>query len=162
MNLKTFLLALLATSTLLGCARGNTTINNALSSTNKKFESEFSSVRYVTKPYGERSTISTLEWAGSPGESAADNATVLKQDILNDVFKACGHKANQLKETRIVQQSGRQSYEVWVFDDPLSERDDHTSALSIVMTQLPNDGGVDFRTLGVCHAKKPLKIESTY
>lgn len=70
-------------------------------------------------------------------------------------FKAkCGFEAAQLSETRQVKYTPPVFYEVWVFQDPLSERDDKKSALSLVLKQLPDNGGVNLSVHGACHSRK--------
>ena len=55
-------------------------------------------------------------------------------------------------ETRIVSHENPTYYEVWVFKDKLSKRKDKTSAVSIILTQVPNGGGVDIAFKGSCHS----------
>ena len=111
---------------------------------------------YKTKST-DKADFYTMEWAGTKGESIALVSEQLYADILN-VFKShCGFSETDLLETRIVSYKLPTFYEVWVFKDALSERKDKTSAMSVIMTQLPNGGGVDMNFIGQCHSK-PLQF----
>ena len=48
------------------------------------------------------------------------------------------------------------SYEVWVFNDSLSQRDDKITAITVLLKPTPDIGGtdMDFRIPADCHASK--------
>lgn len=126
----------------------------SLQAANQKLEKQFSPIRLVTSVGANQSGKATTEWAGTPGPSIVENAPLLKADVLGGFKSKCGLDAVQLSETRVVKYAVPVFYEVWVFDDPLSERDDKKTALSLVLRQRPGNGGVDFSFYGACHGKK--------
>ncbi len=152
--------ALLTLIFLSGCA-GNPSLELASQVMNSELEQEFAPYRLMTKPTGKTTSKTTVEWAGTSGTSRTTNAPLLISDIFKAIKSRCGLVEPQLIETRIFKHGIHTSYEVWVFNDPLSERDDHTSALSLVMTQLPKSGGVDFTLYGLCHSRKPPILHSS-
>ena len=98
------------------------------------------------------------DWAGERGNSIALNSEIIYSDILKSFKQNCGFSKDDLLETRIVSHLHPKYYEVWVFKDKLSKRDDKTSALSVVLTQVPNGGGVDMNFYGKCHSDEPLQF----
>lgn len=161
MNHKPTLIALLLAAGLLAGCAGNPSANVAAQVANRDLEKEFSPVRFVTRPVGERSSLTTAEWAGTPGQSITAGATQVRADILQSLRQNCGLEEAQLVEVRVVRHRLPLFYEVWVFKDPKSLREDGTSGLSVVMKQLPDNGGVDFSIRGACHSPKPPMFYST-
>ena len=155
MHMKTtlYILLLPAFIVLSGCVSNSSTIA-AFKSANRDLALQFSPFRFVTKRSGDRGSITTTEWAGTPGQSITHQAPQVRSDVLESFKSNCGFEESQIIETRIVYHKPTRFYEVWVFDDPKSERKDKKSALSLVMIQLPNNGGVDFSVHGDCHSKK--------
>lgn len=102
-------------------------------------------------------TAYELKLAGVSNPSIAKDSEVLLQDILKGVQEKCGFIKDQLIETRKVLYKHPNYYEVWVFKDMLSERDDKTTGISVLLRSYPNDGGVDIEISGDCHAK-PKKM----
>jgi len=135
-----------------GCA-GNQTSDTALRSANQTLENQFSPFRYVVTPSDGGRPVANVEWAGVPGKSLSELAPQVRRDIFGAIMKNCGLQSSALTETRIVKHDAPVFYEVWVFNDPLSKRTDNKSGLSVVMTQLPNGGGVNIRYYGDCHSK---------
>lgn len=150
----------LATALLAGCS-GNPSATAGAQVANRDLEKEFSPVRFVTRAVGERTSLTTAEWAGTPGQSITAGAQQVRADILQALRQNCGLEESQLAEVRVVKHRAPLFYEVWVFKDPLSKRDDGMSGLSVVMKQLPDNGGVDFSIRGACHSSKPPVFYST-
>lgn len=135
-----------------GCAghSGTTVVTQKV---NRDLEIEFSPIRFITKENGNNGSITTAEWAGTPGQSITKNSAQVQADVFQSLKANCDLDQSQLAETRIVMHKPPTFYEVWVFNDPLSGRQDKQSALSVVLKQLPNDRGVDFSVHGACHTK---------
>lgn len=151
--MKRYLLTLIFSfMTLSGCAV-NSTNNAALRSGNQALENQFSPFRYVAESSDDGGSVATVEWAGVPGKSISERAPSVRKDIFNAIVSNCDLHSSELDEVRIVKHDVPVFYEVWVFNDPLSERSDSKSGISVVMTQLPNNGGVDIRYYGDCHSK---------
>ena len=51
------------------------------------------------------------------------------------INKQCGFEAKDLKEVRVVSHDEARGlgFEVWVFNDPLSQRDDKITAISVIL-----------------------------
>lgn len=77
---------------------------------------------------------------------------LLKKDVFDSFRQKCGFDASDLLETRLVDSDIGYSYEVWVFKDELSKREDKTSALSLILVSNPKIGGTDIGIKGACHA----------
>lgn len=148
-----YLLILMISATIFSGCTGNPTNNAALRSANQALENQFSPLRYVATPSDSGGSIANVEWAGVPGKSISELAPQVRRDIFGAIMKNCGLQSSALTETRIVKHDAPVFYEVWVFNDPLSKRTDNKSGLSVVMTQLPNGGGVNIRYYGDCHSK---------
>ena len=129
--------------------------------TNEKLERDYAPIRLVTKPLGKDSNITTAEWAGTAGVSITSRSPQVRADVFRVLKERCGFEQEQLLETRIVSHKAPLFYEVWVFSDPLSGQKDKQSGVSVVMKQLPNGGGVDFKLSGECHSKEPPVFIST-
>ncbi len=129
--------------------------------TNEKLERDYAPIRLVTKPFGKDSYITTAEWAGTAGVSITSRAPQVRADVFNALKERCGFEQEQLLETRIVSHKAPLFYEVWVFHDAMSEQKEKQSGVSVIMKQLPNGGGVDFRLYGDCHSKESPVFIST-
>lgn len=96
--------------------------------------------------------------AGDVRPSLAPIGSALVVDVFKEINKVCNFKYNDLKETRMVYFDDKTSfsYEVWVFNDPLSGRDDKITAITVLLKPTPDIGGtdMDFRIPENCHAPK--------
>lgn len=96
--------------------------------------------------------------AGDVRPSLAPIGSALVVDVFKEINKVCNFKYSDLKETRVVYFDDKTSfsYEVWVFNDPLSERDDKITAITVLLKPTPDIGGtdMDFRIPENCHAPK--------
>jgi len=132
-----------------GCV---SSIQNQVNMQNKHLKNDQMPIRLYKVKSTKKADFYKSNWAGKKGDSIALNSQVLYNDVLNGVKNACGFEANDLVETRIVSHENPIFSEVWVFKDKLSKREDKTSALSIILTQVPNGGGVDIAMKGSCHS----------
>ena len=86
--------------------------------------------------------------------------SVLGNDVMLDINKHCGFEAKDLKEIRVVLHDEVRGlgFEVWVFNDPLSQRDDKITAISVILKATPNIGGTDinYKIPKDCHDEKPM------
>ena len=96
--------------------------------------------------------------AGDVRPSLAPIGSALVVDVFKEINKVCNFKYSDLKETRMVYFDDKTSfsYEVWVFNDPLSGRDDKITAITVLLKPTPEIGGtdMDFRIPENCHAPK--------
>ena len=96
--------------------------------------------------------------AGDVRPSLAPIGSALVVDVFKEINKVCNFKYSDLKETRMVYFDDKTSfsYEVWVFNDPLSGRDDKITAITVLLKPTPDIGGtdMDFRIPENCHAPK--------
>jgi len=96
------------------------------------------------------STI-TRVWAGTPGTSTLETAdATLREDVWASFRQACGYEREDRKQVRIVRHDPPLAYEVWVFQDPDSNRVDNTVGLSLILRSTPERGGTDIRIKGDC------------
>ena len=97
---------------------------------------------------------------GEIAPSFAPLGSVLGNDVMLGINKQCGFEPKDLKETRMVYFDDKTSfsYEVWVFNDPLSQRDDKITAISVILKATPNIGGTDinYKIPKDCHDEKPI------
>jgi len=114
--------------------------------------------RLVLSESTDKTDIYTSQWAGKTGKTIALVSEQVLADVVAWVKRDCGFELSDLKETRIVAHEPPVFYEVWVFNDKKSKREDGTSALSVVLKQLPNAGGVDVNFYGQCHSEKAAKF----
>ena len=95
---------------------------------------------------------------GEIAPSFAPLGSVLGNDVMLDINKQCGFEAKDLKEIRVVLHDEVRGlgFEVWVFNDPLSQREDKTTAITVLLKPTPDIGGtdMDFRIPADCHAPK--------
>ena len=96
--------------------------------------------------------------AGDVWPSLAPIGSALVVDVFKEINKVCNFKYSDLKETRMVYFDDKTSfsYEVWVFNDQLSHRDDKITAITVLLKPTPDIGGtdMDFRIPENCHAPK--------
>ena len=144
------LLALLAL--LNGCSSASSMAEGQARMFNKDLASKQLPFRYVVKEGPRGGYVATPDWAGTPADSMTLVSPLLNADIHAAIEQHCGHTRQNLVETRLVEVKIPVVYEVWVFLDPQSKRQDGLSGLSVIMTQLPNEGGVNFSVRGACHA----------
>jgi len=140
--------------TLSGCANS---IDRQINMQNITLEQKQQPDRLYKTKSTDKADFYTMEWAGAKGRSMAFGVELLYADILKGFKLHCGFDEADLVETRIVSYQFPVSYEVWIFKDPLSQREDKTSAMSVILKQLPNGGGVDMNFIGQCHSK-PLQL----
>lgn len=152
--MKSISLACLAVALglLAGCA-GNPTAEHAIRSANRGLERDYAPLRMVATPTGKRSVAVSPQWAGTVAPSITTAASVVRDDVLQAFAAHCGFHAEQLAEVRVVWHRPPEFYEVWVFNDPQSGRKDGKSGVSVILRQLPNNGGVDYSLRGDCHSQ---------
>ena len=97
---------------------------------------------------------------GEIAPSFAPLGSVLGNDVVLYINKHCGFEAKDLKEIRVVLHDEVRGlgFEVWVFNDPLSQREDKTTAISVILKATPNIGGTDinYKIPKDCHDEKPI------
>ena len=97
---------------------------------------------------------------GEIAPSFAPLGSVLGNDVMLGINKHCGFEAKDLKEIRVVLHDEVRGlgFEVWVFNDPLSQRDDKITAISVILKATPNIGGTDinYKIPKDCHDEKPM------
>ena len=95
---------------------------------------------------------------GEIAPSFAPLGSVLGNDVMLGINKQCSFEAKDLKEVRVVSHDETRGlgFEVWVFNDPLSGRDDKITAITVLLKPTPDIGGtdMDFRIPENCHAPK--------
>ena len=149
---KYLLVTMIGAFLLVGCASGNLPIMRL----NHDLAESKSPVRYVEDPSYKGGKRYVEAFAGVKGESATANAKQVRSDVFKTIRKHCGFREQDLVETRIVEHKPPYFYEVWVFKDPKSQREDKRSGLSVVLHQLPGNRGVDFTISKQCHTRKGL------
>lgn len=97
---------------------------------------------------------------GEIAPSFAPLGSVLGNDVMLDINKHCGFEAKDLKEIRVVlhDEARGLGFEVWVFNDQLSQREDKITAISVILKATPNIGGTDinYKIPKDCHDEKPM------
>lgn len=141
-----------ATTLLSACSSSGSLAHRQAAMFNKDLNQKELPIRYVVSENKYGGHTMEEEWAGTPGKSITLTSAELNADVHNAIEEHCGHSRDSLTEVRLVSQNSPVFYEVWVFDDPQSKRDDGLSGLSVVLKQLPFSGGVDFGIRGSCHA----------
>ncbi|NOI65145.1 hypothetical protein [Vibrio sp. 99-8-1] len=126
------------------------------SKVNKNLMQDYNPFIYKLNSENDEFATYSAEAAGEVSQSIVFNSQVLAKDIFSYFQKLCSFTEDQLVETRLVSVDAPLFVEVWGFNDPKSEREDKRSYLSLVMKQLPNDGGVDFFSKGSCHSKPTI------
>ena len=149
--MQKILLVFLSAFLLTGCV---SSFENQMNSLNKDLKNSKSPTRFVKVASNDKYDKYSQEWAGTPGESVAFSSKILTDDIFNTIEKHCGLKREDLVETRVVSHKFPEFYEVWVFKDKLSKRNDGLSGLTVFMKQLPNNQGTDFLVTDTCHSSQ--------
>ena len=155
MTFKNGILAL-ACVLFVGCASSSN--ERAISIANKDLLNSFNP--YILAKTNETKDAVTYQSmpAGDVRPSLAPIGSALVVDVFKEINKACNFKYSDLKETRMVYFDDKTSfsYEVWVFNDPLSQRDDKITAITVLLKPTPEIGGtdMDFRIPEKCHAPK--------
>jgi hypothetical protein len=147
--MKQQLVNFLSITLLVGCVN---TLEHTIKNTNERFEQQYAPYRFIKQENKETHSKYQLEPAGQKKRDIVINK-ILLADIFYSIKKKCGFKKNDLMETRLVSRKHLKSYQVWIFKDALSEMDDKTSAISVVLISYPNNGGTDIGLAGNCHAK---------
>jgi len=137
-----------------GCISSGQSQMNSL---NENLQKSKAPIRYV-RTKSDSVEMYKEEWAGRPGKSITLNSKILENDVLKLIEEHCGLKKSQLIETRVVSHNPPDFYEVWVFQDPLSKRDDRTSGLAITFKDLGPNQGTDFNVNGNCHGKASMQF----
>ncbi len=140
-------------------------MNGCVSSTSNQMTIQNKTLEKQKMPTRLYKTMSTKDadfyksdWAGEKGKSIALNSPLVYSDVLKTFKRNCGFNQSDLVQTRIVSHKLPVFYEVWVFKDSMSKREDKTSGLSVVLTQLQNGRGVDMNFYGKCHSDEPLQF----
>ena len=144
---------ILAAVMITGCA-GNPTALNAVRSINTTLEKDYAPYRYSLHERSPKIHVSQTEWAGTPGASIVTRSAELQADVDKYILNKCGFTADQRLETRQVSIKPPIVHEVWIYRDNQSESEDKISGISVILKQLPGNGGVDFGTSESCHSKK--------
>ncbi|MFT5676662.1 MAG: hypothetical protein ACI808_002608 [Paraglaciecola sp.] len=145
--MKTFRIGILISAVILsGCAN---TLDGSIRIANKNFDQEFSAYRYIQTEEETTHISYELKAAGEPAETIASNSPDLLKDLFKGFQSTCSFSKEELIETRVVYHKAPLFYEVWVFNDELSERADKTSALSVILTA--DSTGTDINIKGNCH-----------
>lgn len=144
----------IVTLLLVGCSNS---LTHTITKSNENFELEKSPYRYVLSQEEVTHTSYTLEPTGVVGETIAKHSEVLLTDIYAGFKSECSFDKSDLVSVNIVKHDAPLFYEVWTFDDSLSERNDKRSSMSVILTAYPNGGGTDITFVGNCHAK-PTKL----
>ena len=157
MTFKNGILAL-ACVLLAGCASSSN--ERAISIANKDLLNSFNP--YILAKTNETKDAVTYQSmpAGDVWPSLAPIGSALVVDVFKEINKVCNFKYSDLKETRMVYFDDKTSfsYEVWVFNDPLSQRDDKITAISVILKATPNISGTDIncKIPKDCHDEKPV------
>ena len=108
--------------------------------------------RAVYKVHPDGSTNLTFGvWAGEPGETAASEE--YQQKIFNYFEENCNMKRSNLKEVRVVRHNPPVWYEVWVFHDENSPRQDKTFGRSVVYEYLPEKNWTNLYIIDECKSQ---------
>ena len=155
MTFKNGILAL-ACVLLAGCASSSS--QRAIDIANKDLLNSFNPYILVKTDETKYVIIYQSMPAGDVRPSLAPIGSALVVDVFKEINKVCNFKYSDLKETRMVYFDDKTSfsYEVWVFNDPLSGRDDKITAITVLLKPTPEIGGtdMDFRIPENCHAPK--------
>ena len=139
-----------------GCASSSN--ERAISIANKDLLNSFNPYILVKTDETKYVIIYQSMPAGDVRPSLAPIGSALVVDVFKEINKVCNFKYSDLKETRMVYFDDKTSfsYEVWVFNDPLSQRDDKITAITVLLKPTPEIGGtdMDFRIPENCHAPK--------
>lgn len=120
---------------------------------NLEWEKKRSPLRSQYTEFEDGSSVLSFVWAGLPGDSIAMRSDVLLDDIITGLRSQCGYQPKDLLETRIVKHEHPVYYEVWVFKDENSNREDRTSGVTVYLEALPDGGGTDINYYGNCETE---------
>lgn len=138
-----------------GCASSNQRI---IDQANKNNLENFYAYKLVKVKETSQAEIYQEMPNGEIAPSFAPLGSVLGNDVMFGINKQCGFEAKDLKEVRVVSHDEARGFgfEVWVFNDPLSQRDDKITAITVLLKPTPDIGGtdMDFRIPADCHAPK--------
>ena len=154
MTFKNGILAL-ACVLFVGCASSNQWI---IDQANKNNLENFYAYKLVKIKETSQAEVYQEMPNGELAPSFAPLGSVLGNDVMLGINKQCGFEAKDLKEVRVVSHDEARGlgFEVWVFNDPLSQRDNKTTAITVLLKPTPEIGGtdMDFRIPENCHAPK--------
>jgi len=154
MTFKNGILAL-ACVLFVGCASSNQWI---IDQANKNNLENFYAYKLVKIKETSQAEVYQEMPNGELAPSFAPLGSVLGNDVMLGINKQCGFEAKDLKEVRVVSHDEARGlgFEVWVFNDPLSKRDDKITAITVLLKPTPDIGGtdMDFRIPADCHAPK--------
>ena len=154
MTFKNGILAL-ACVLFVGCASSNQWI---IDQANKNNLENFYAYKLVKIKETSQAEVYQEMPNGELAPSFAPLGSVLGNDVMLGINKQCGFEAKDLKEVRVVSHDEARGFgfEVWVFNDPLSQRDDKITAITVLLKPTPDIGGtdMDFRIPADCHAPK--------
>ena len=140
---------------LAGCASSNQRI---IDQANKNNLENFYAYKLVKVKETSQAEVYQEMPNGEIAPSFAPLGSVLGNDVMLGINKQCGFEAKDLKEVRVVSHDEARGFgfEVWVFNDPLSQRDDKITAITVLLKPTPDIGGtdMDFRIPADCHAPK--------
>ncbi|OUT17518.1 hypothetical protein [Campylobacter concisus] len=156
MTFKNGILAL-ACVLFIGCANNNQRI---IDQANKNNLENFYAYKLVKVKETNQAEVYQEMPNGELAPSFASLGSVLGNDVMLGINKQCGFEAKDLKEVRVVSHDEDRGlgFEVWVFNDPLSKRDDKITAISVILKATPNIGGTDinYKIPKDCHDEKPM------
>ncbi|MGM0564574.1 MAG: hypothetical protein ACQES2_09620 [Pseudomonadota bacterium] len=152
--MKTPLILALLALALSGCAA---TGSNSISNANQQLAGNKAPYRFVKTEESESHTAYELQPAGEKRPSVVFASEVLAADVFKSIKEQCGFQKSDLVETRAVSHQPPSFYEAWVFNDPKSESKEKQSAISVLLYQHTNMGGVDISLSTNCH-HKPSKL----
>ena len=99
---------------------------------NRQLESNYSPVRAkLTNFDGGATGLQVGVWAGESGDTVFHEKQ--QELIFENIEKHCGYKKESLYEVRVVRYTETQWYEVWVFNNPESKREDKKSGVSVLV-----------------------------
>ena len=154
MTFKNGILAL-ACVLFVGCASSNQRI---IDQANKNNLENFYAYKLVKIKETSKAEVYQEMPNGEISPSFAPLGSVLGNDVMLGINKQCGFEPKDLKEVRVVSHDEARGFgfEVWVFNDPLSQRDDKITAITVLLKPTPDIGGtdMDFRIPADCHAPK--------
>lgn len=153
MSLKKLLFCFIVV-VLVGCS---TTGGNNIVAVNEELAAKNSAYRFVKTEEENTHTAYELQPAGIEQKTIAAGSELLMADILRSINSQCGFEKDDLVETRVVHYQPPSFYEVWIFNDDLSEHENKQSAISVLLYQKPDMGGIDIHLSNECHPK-PLRM----
>ena len=156
MTFKNGILALVCVF-FVGCASSNQRI---IDQANKNNLENFYAYKLVKVKETSQAEVYQEMPNGEIAPSFAPLESVLGNDVMLGINKQCGFEPKDLKEIRVVSHDEERGlgFEVWVFNDPLSEREDKITAISVILKATPKIGGTDIncKIPKDCHDEKPI------